>query len=264
MELSTEKPIFVCGVPKSGTTMVGRILANHPDLQTDFDVSPTVHFLKYVRDAMDNYWFFKERQNSPMAEDNSYWTDNNYKEWHSFNIEYFKTLHKSYRSGATRWGSSTCFTHQHRELLWKWFPEARFLMITRDPRDHWCSFRMLPTYHWDQFLYFKKEAASMNEMDSRFNYVEYHDVVRDPTILFGILGLSVPENYLNGVKRVFIDRSNGAQSDVPNWVYELQHGNGIISSRVGRWKRDLDKEELDRCTEAFPDECMYYDEMMKQ
>ena len=60
MELSTEEPIFVCGIPKSGTTMVGHLLSHHSDLQTNYDIDPASMFLRYVRDTMKDYFFFAE------------------------------------------------------------------------------------------------------------------------------------------------------------------------------------------------------------
>jgi len=263
MALYPERPVFVCGVPKSGTTLVGQLLSNHSDLQTDFDIDPSIAFLKYVTSTMEDYFFFSEIPDTILAERDSYWKNNDHREWHLLNIEYFKRIHISYRAGAKRWGSSSCLTYLHRDILWKWFPEATFLMVMRDPRDQWCSFRHLHMREgipdcWDHFVKYRRFSIPPRDEDPRFKFIEYHEVVSNPTIVFDTLGLTVPENYLNGIRDVFIGRTKGNRADINN---ELRSGNQMITSRVGRWKRDLSKEEIVKCSEAFPEECAYYDSL---
>ncbi len=260
MGLSSERPIFVCGVPKSGTTLVGRLLANHTDCRTDYDIDPSIRFLRYVRDTMDDYFFFSEPENSPMAAANEYWIKDDFRTWHLMNIEYYQQFHKSYRTGAPRWGSSSCYSHYHRKILWKWFPEAIFLIVRRDPRDHWCSFKHLyvnfEVDQWDWFVESRGRLPTVGE-DERIQFVEYHEVVRDPTVIFDTLGLSVPENYLTGVRDVFLHRTRG--SKVADWIGNVRSGEQLITSSIGRWKRDLSEEEIQRCVDTFPEECEYYD-----
>ena len=260
MALSTERPIFVCGVPKSGTTMVGQLLSNHADLQTDFDIDPSIAFLKYVKANMEDYFFFSEIPGTILADRDKYWKADDFREWHLLNIDYFQRLHLSYRAGATRWGSSSCSTYQHRDMIWNWFPEAIFLIVNRDPRDQWCSFKQLHmregiTNPWNHFVNFRR-TVPVGESDPRLRFVEYHEVVDDPTIVFDILGLTVPENYLNGMRDVFIGRTKG--NNQQGIEKDLQFGD-IITSRVGRWKRDLRMKEIVRCYKEFPNECSYYD-----
>lgn len=261
--LSTEEPVFVCGVPKSGTTMVGQLLANHSDYQTDFDIDPSIEFLKYVAKTMDDYFFFSETPGTALGDRDKYWKDNDYAEWHLLNIEYFQGLHLSYRRGATRWGSSSCLTYLYRDMLWKWFPQATFLMVMRDPRDLWCSFRQLHMREgisdaWEHFLNYRGATIPPRDEDQRFKFIEYHEVVHNPKLVFDTLGLSVPENYLNGVRDIFVGRTKGDEQDT---IDELESGKNIITSRVGRWKRDLSEAEIVKCMGAFPEECEYYDSL---
>ncbi len=262
--LSTEEPIFVCGVPKSGTTMVGNLLANHSSAKTDYDIDISTAFLEYVIRSMKDYYFFKEQLHTPMEKANRFWNAEDHREWHLLNLRYFADLHQSHRSGSPRWGSSTTFTYIYRSLIWKWFPRATFLMVMRDPRDNWCSYKHLhvngvknETEKWNRFVHHHKNTIPRRDEDPRIIFIEYHEVVHNPTMVFDILGLSTPENYLNNMITVYLGRSNGDKVYSP--AKELREGSPMVTSRVGRWKRDLSVEEVTRCTETFPKECEYYD-----
>lgn len=242
--MSSEQPIFVCGVPKSGTTLVGQLLSNHPDITIDYDIDPTVHFLKYVESAQASNLFLEEKPEG----------------WESLNIEYFQKLHHSYQSGAKRWGSSTCLVHLYRHRVWEWFPLAQFVAVLRDPRDHWCSFKHLYIPNrddrWEHFMRCHRGLPKPGE-DSRMKFVEYHEVIKNPTVVFDALGLKTPKDYLDGVLEVFLSRTLGDHTK--EWMIELRKGSKIITSRVGRWKRELNEDEVQRCIEAFPEACEYYD-----
>lgn len=262
--LSTEKPIFVCGVPKSGTTLVGQLLSNHPDVSIDYDVNATVPFLRYVQAMQSDFFFFSDIPTTPMGRQDAYWRKDGFRAWNLLNIEYFQGLHQSYsRHGVHRWGSSTCFSHVFRHTLWKWFPQAQFFVVMRDPRDHWCSFKYLhmPKYpdRWNNFVRCVGELPGKGE-DPRIKFVEYHEVVKNPTLVYDLLGLETPENYLDGVLEIFLGRTLGREPK--EWVDDLREGKKLMTSRVGRWKRDLSEEEVQRCTEVFPETCEYYDDLV--
>ena len=75
-------------------------------------------------------------------------------------------------------------------------------------------------------------------------------------MVFDILGLSTPENYLNNMETVYLGRSNGDNAAA---IKAMKETGPMVTSRVGRWKRDLSAEEVTRCMKAFPKECEYYD-----
>lgn len=247
--------------------MVGKLLSSHSSMQTDYDIDISMDFLKYAANSRQNYYyFFNEHMHSPMEKANRFWNDDDNREWHLLNLRYFEDLHQSYKAGAPRWGSSTCYTFIHRQLIWKWFPKATFLMVMRDPRDHWCSYKHLhivgtddtdESAKWDKFVCHHKGLLPSRHEDPRIKFIEYHEVVRDPTMVYDMFELSVPENYLDNMLQVYLVRSLGGSGYNP--VRELQNTNPMVTSRVGRWKNELSDEELRRCTEAFPELCKYYD-----
>ncbi len=257
--LSTERPIFVGGVAKSGTTLVGHLLSNHPTVDIDYDIGPSLHFLRYARDAANDHFFFSnENPPSPMWKRNQHWLKDDRREWHLLNMDYFQSMHRGY-GRAHRWGSSTCATYQHRKLLFKWYPNATFVIVKRDPRDLWCSHRKLVNPNidnkWDDFI--KTYSSLPTENEKGIKVIEYHDVVTRPELVFTLFDLDIPQNYLSGVQEVFLARTLG--SDPRLWKSEL--GEGLIRSRIGKWQRELSPREIRMLELAFPEECEYYDKV---
>jgi len=250
MNPSNERPIFVGGVPKSGTTLVGQLLSNHSSISIDFDIDPTIHFLKYVKNVRRDCF------------SNMCWGNNEFRVWDEMNVDYFHKLHQSWKNQICRWGSSTCYTYLYRDIVCGWFPMAQFIIVRRDPRDLWCSYKQQHNPYIpdpiDRWNYFVTRITNLPKPgnDKRIIQLEYHEVVRDPSIVFIALELDVPRNYTNGTRNVLFRRSLGLTSDE---AIRAVCGNSIITSRVGRWRRDLSEEEIRRCNEVFPELCDYYD-----
>jgi hypothetical protein len=265
----SKKPLFVVGVPKSGTTLVANLIKNHPDFEIDFDNEAINQFMWYVQKTMDNVFFLKAANNVPPLEKQIvYWQDNDFHHFHELNKTYFTYLHLGWDSGR-RWGSTNNLMCFYYEIIWKWYPEAEWVLLQRDPRDNWASFRHHKhpysengeIDHWELFVSRYNRVHRIREAlrnDPRVHLIQYHEVVNDPELVYRLLGISIPENYLESGKEVLFDRSYGLSLDE---IKEALTGNPIVTSRVGRWKRDLSKDEIDRCEKAFPEICNYYDEV---
>ena len=261
MALSTEQPIFVCGLPKSGTTLVGQLLSNHPDIAIDYDIEAILHFLWYAKHTQEDFWFFAEPEHSIIDRSNEFWRANDWREWHLLNIDYFQKMHQGFRNGFPHWGNSTCFIYRHQDIIWSWFPRAKFAVVRRDPRDHWCSFKELYTpQHPDKWEWFVKNHRKLppEGNDPRSITIEYHEAVRNPESVFESLGFLAPEHYLNGTMEVYLARSHGSSRDERRLAVQNRN-TSLVQSRVGRWKRELPPDEVRRCYETFPELCAYYD-----
>ncbi len=263
-----DRPLFISGMPKSGTTLVNNLLTNHPDFKIDYDNEAIQQFLTYVHATMKNFFFLKAANNvPPLHEQVVYWQENDFERYHELNKDYFTRMHMAWNSGL-RWGSSNSLQGVFHKLIWRWYPKAEYIFVQRDPRDNWSSFRSHEhPYsesgewdHWDLFVHrYKKITSVMDRLrdDPRTYYLQYHEVVHDPMLVYRTLGIKPPENYLNNADKVLFDRSYGLTSPEAKEVLDKK----IITSRVGRWKRDLSPEEIQRCQQTFPELCAYYDEV---
>lgn len=255
-------------MPKSGTTLVNNLLTNHPDYQIDYDNEAIQQFLVYVGKTMSDFFFLKAAENVPPLERQVvYWQENDFERFHELNKDYFTRMHMGWNSGL-RWGSSNSMQAVFHNLVWRWYPKAEYVFVQRDPRDNWASFRSHrhplsdsgEWDHWDLFVYrYTKIQGVMDRFrdDPRTYYLQYHEVVHDPLIVYRTLGIEPPRDYLLNAERVIYDRSYGLTTEEAKKVASEK----IITSRVGRWRRDLSPMEVARCYERFPEICAYYDEV---
>jgi hypothetical protein len=215
---------------------------------------------------MKNFFFLKAATIMPLLDGNiRYWHENDFENFHELNREYFTRMHQAWDK-EVRWGSSNNLQILYIDLIWRWYPKAEFIFLARDPRDNWSSFRshLHPRSmsgewdHWELFVdRFRRIRKIMKDLrdDPRTYTVEYHEVVHNPLLVYEMLGIEPPENYLENADIVLLGRSYGLTTPEALQVVRDK----IITTRVGRWKRDLSEEEVRKCTEAFPEECAYYD-----
>ena len=218
---------------------------------------------------MENFFFLKAANNiHPLEEQIVYWQDDNFRRFHEINKAYFTQMHLGWDSGL-RWGSSNSLMCYRYKLIWEWYPKAEWVFLQRDPRDNWASFRSHrhpytedggESEHWRLFVARSKQVNKIRDRlrdDPRVYCLQYHEVVNDPELVYRTLGITTPENYLDNGKEVLFDRSYGLTGPEAKEAMEKP----IITSRVGRWKRDLNEEEIARCRKEFPNICAYYDEV---
>ncbi|OGW37694.1 MAG: hypothetical protein A2Y97_05565 [Nitrospirae bacterium RBG_13_39_12] len=140
-----ESPIFVVGMPRSGTTLISAMLTSHPNIA----ISPETHFLsewirRYrrldVRREKDfnKFWgrfgdssFFRNLQLDAETVRNQILSsgDHDYK-------DIFSTILKLYaeKKNKRRWGEKTPTHYAHIHQLLEWHPESRIVYMVRDPR----------------------------------------------------------------------------------------------------------------------------------
>lgn len=110
---SSERPVFVIGMPRSGTTLVEQIIASHPEAAGAGELS---NMERYLRS-------FEETAGEPTADQIT-----------GFINEYLETLER-YGPGATRIVDKRPFNFLAVGMILALFPKARIVHCRRDPRD---------------------------------------------------------------------------------------------------------------------------------
>lgn len=143
--MKEESPIFIVGMPRSGTTLMRASLASHPRIA----ISPETHFLSYwvpshataeLQDTLDFERFWAGFIGSPQFGNLELDADAVHDRLLASGVPTFKTLlsillrEHARRCGKPRWGEKTPTHHEHIDQLLEWYPNARIIYMLRDPR----------------------------------------------------------------------------------------------------------------------------------
>jgi len=164
-----EKPIFICGHRKTGTTLLINLFDNHPDLlvypdDSGFwymyyplfdgeDISKDIKRKKVINNLIPH---FESNINKPEMIDKEVnfnkekfskdFTDivseTNYSS-KDILLSLIKTMNKNFQKKTEfkYWFEKTTSSEIYALEIKKWFPEAKFIHLIRDPRDNWASLK---------------------------------------------------------------------------------------------------------------------------
>lgn len=201
--LEGRPPIFVGGLPRNGTTLVGRLLGSHGEIAVPSDELGFFQTLwapgdppdrpKHGRAELDQRlerllrripnWGLPEEEVLEAARDGSA----GYRDLFVFLLDLYRR-----RAGKPRVGEKTVYYHQWLHVLDAWFEDYRFVHVVRNPIDAFASIKwfkrgtprpnrvdLVPWLHeWN-------ESASLalhrsHAQPDRYCLVRYEDVVARP------------------------------------------------------------------------------------
>ncbi len=176
--------------------------------------------------------------------------------------EYLINLAMAYRNGISSshsrhkyWVEKTTSSEIYVNDIKRWFPKAKFIHVVRDPRDNWASLksgwgkkynkhnddiRRLMQSHLERGV-LGMRLAMENEDKYFCNYlvIKYEDLVNDTESQMRLIANKFHIDYDNCLLKptVFGYDWKGNNFD-KEW-------NGISEKSVGRWKKELNDEEVD-------------------
>ena len=263
-------PIFVTGAPRSGTTLIAKILGRHSRIfmpgETHFfddiyirrrelgelsDVASRQRVLARLRTLYRRY----DENSDQQRIDKLLQTDGVLEKLTS--CASYKTMFSYFMEiqvrpvGKVRWGNNVPKDIFHVEDILSFYPAAKFIVCVRDVRDFLLSYknkwrhtgdenadRVRRLYHpivttllWKASV---KQIIRMKDLVPRENLmvIRYENFVQNPVKVVGEICRFVGEKFEADMLNV--DEENSS-FDVPQ--------KGIYSSSVGRWRRLLTSEE---------------------
>ncbi len=194
--MTEDSPIFIIGMPCSGTTLMQASLAAHPQIA----ISPQTRFLSYwvphhptaeLRDEHDFEFFLAKFVDSPQFRNLDLDADTLHGRLLARGVPTFKTVFSTLlreyarRQGKLRWGEHTPSHRCYIGHLLDWYPNARIIYMLRDPRAVVASLLDAPwisatpefhAAHWRD----STQALLRWECDERLYRVHYEALLIDP------------------------------------------------------------------------------------
>lgn len=254
ISVSHKGPVFIVGMPRSGTTLLRSLFNAHPSLA----IAGETHLL--------DRWMARHRKTDLSTSDGfaAFWAD--YTATADFGVlsldatevaariqaagppsfqRVFTGVLEAYAEaqGKPRSGEKTPGHYRHLDLLLGWFPSARVLFLQRDPRAVAASWKALDRPWTDQPLEVivvrwrrSIEIAERWSSDGRVRLVPYEQLVRTPEAVVAHLCEWLDEPFV----RQILDEDRGRP---PGWRASKASGPVSVDS-VERWQEQLSPDEI--------------------
>lgn len=259
-----DRPVFIVGAPRSGTTLLGALLSSH----SLFDCGPETQFFQFLR-TRDRHVLLHSTDRWPeVALDFLYRLNihgelvcdlfqlrreeldaflRNERPGVETALRALTELH-ALRHGKCRWIEKSPNHILHLDTLRSTFPEALILWIVRDPRDVALSIPKLPwgrkSYLQNLYLwqYWDNVGAANLSDDPRCLRIRYEDLVESParelTRVCTFLGAPFEMQMLDTA-----DASSRMRARCEVWKQDVSRG--IDAGMAHRFRNRLKQEDIE-------------------
>lgn len=239
---SPERHIFIGGTPRSGTTLVRRILDRHPAFCCGPETGILLPGGMRIDQVASAYAWPADDLRALMAASDS----------QGAFVDAFAARYRQ-RRDRPRWAEKTPLNVTCFDWALERFPEARAVHVIRDGRDVVCSMRQHPDRRWVDGVevrelrpqsaesYMRRwvrdtEAGIGRRGDTRYLEIRYEELVADPEAVMRGLVEALEETW---VPEVLVEK-------VPKGGKRAHAGSRITTASVGRWRQDLTADEQSR------------------
>ncbi|VAW53762.1 hypothetical protein MNBD_GAMMA05-1256 [hydrothermal vent metagenome] len=279
-------PVVVIGFPRSGTTLLLHILISSGKFP-EYDFSETHFFSHYYRrygslkNKKNKETFISEIKKSEWFQNSSISIEEIIAHTQSDDDQY-ESYYKNFmalvarQNNKTRWVEKTPYHMLYIPELRKALPDARFILMMRDPRDVTQS---VLKYGWSGGLFGSiiKVAAAWNwhinhtrqtleSLGIPYLTVKYEDLTtQTESVLndlnkFLDLDLDIQELNKNGMG--VLRRSNSSyttqSADEPKPIEEGAKNQGISTESIGRWRQSMPADTILDVEYITKNNCEHY------
>nr|PZN47305.1 MAG: sulfotransferase [Actinomycetota bacterium] len=265
MVFESDRPIFIIGCPRSGTTLLQLMLHSHPRIA----VAPETRFVIPAYFHRKVYGDMREPENRRRL---AQWiATGKGTKFHELGLDrdefvtaavhapgslgsVIGTAFAEYarRFGKPRWGDKRPSYFQHVGTLRRMFPDAQFIHLIRDGRDCVASLKEMPWYrgnvytavaNWADAIDFGRRHAAELPKDAYFE-LRYEDLTADPEGALRALCTFLGEEYDPAMRD---QREVASQAVPPHKVWHRNTHREVNRSRVGSWANRLEPWEVSLC-----------------
>ncbi|MER6943510.1 sulfotransferase [Nonomuraea sp. NPDC000554] len=265
----SDRPVFVVGCPRSGTTMLQLMLHSHPRLA----VTPETRFLVPVYYGRREYGDLRDPQRRrTLAEWISGDRTTKFRELKIEAADYIQqvvdgpgslgsvigTAFRMYadRFGKARWGDKRPSYVKQVDMLLRLFPDAQFVHLIRDGRDCVSSLKEMPWYTLNSYHAISTWAEAIdagNKLrrslpEDTYYELRYEELTDDPETELKKLCHFLEEDF----DPAMVSPREAATDAVP--LHKVWHSNthgDVTRARVGSWANRLESWEISVCEAAL-------------
>ncbi|MFF0307317.1 sulfotransferase family protein [Streptosporangium sp. NPDC004379] len=263
--MQSDRPVFVIGCPRSGTTMLQLMLHSHPRIA----VPPETRF---VVPGYYRRFVFGDLREPGNRRRLARWIvndkDTKFKELKLDGDKLIEDIvagpptlgsamgiaFRSYAEqyGKSRWGDKRPSYYHHVDLLLRLFPDAQFIHLIRDGRDCVASLKEMPWYtkdifhavvNWAEAIDYGRRHAKNLPADSYYE-LRYENLTADPATELAGLCEFLGEDY----DPAMCEPSHVARMAIPQ--HKVWHSNThgeVTTARSGSWRTRLEPWEISVC-----------------
>ena len=269
-----DKPVFICGHPKSGTSLVRSILDSHPQLivypeETAFfrrflPLAKGKPFERQITLAEETliHFFTWNQSNPPPSQAGFPDRDYSYISYESVRDAMIQFLHQDFRDerdflsaavmafghvrgqsieNSLRWVEKSPYNEFYAQEIFSWWPDARCIHVVRDPRDNFISYQQKHPNWSPEFFTANWKRSSQSGLNNRDKYgsksvllIRYEDLVNEPSKRIQEIMAFLGIDWDPSL----ITPTRAGTQWQGNSMFADQF-NGISTAPIGRWKDKL-------------------------
>ena len=258
--MTSDRPIFVVGCPRSGTTMLSLMIHAHPRLA----MPPESRFLIKTWRKREKYGDLSTPEQRLALAKSCVRTGSKVRDLGLDPDETlraileapptlgsaFGTVFKMFadKHGAARWGDKRPAYYQEVDVLLRLFPDAQIVHIVRDGRANVASLKKMPWWpydsigsmaSWSQAEFCSQRNAKRLPADV-FHVIRYESLVADPEPVLRELCAFLQEDFVPAMLEPSEVRS--VVPEKKTWHVNLKQS--VNTDRVESWRKGLEPWEL--------------------
>ncbi|GAA5071324.1 hypothetical protein HNP84_009094 [Thermocatellispora tengchongensis] len=263
--MQSDRPIFIVGCPRSGTTLLQLMMHSHPRMA----IPPETRF---VMTAYNRRLTFGDLNDPAKRRALAEWiVTRRQTRFYELGLDAAEVSRQivegpgtlgsalgivlrayAARFGKPRWGDKRPSYFQNVDVLLRLFPDAQFIHLIRDGRDCVASLKEMPWYKgniysavsgWAEAIDFARNGALRMPKGS-YHELQYENLISDPESTLRTLCEFIGEEFDPAMCRPHLVASV-AVPERKTW-HSRTHGE-VTTSRSGSWRTRLEPWEISLC-----------------
>ena len=265
IEISSARPVFVLGAPRSGTTLLQYILKSHPNISIPSGES---HFIVPLFRDRKIFGDLTQSKNLRRVLESIYKKSASFlnTDLHGFKFEVGSLANEMHEKGVNsvpslvnfifsknaigegkmRWGDKTPYYVRHMRLLSEMFPNAQFIHIIRDGRDVAVStikrktdfmvFNYFFAAKYWQFYVDEGQRQGRELEEGRYHELKYEDLIRDTEGQLRTICDFLGEEYFDSLLDYVKSGGNGGSTHLLSQPVDRKNS--------GKWKKHMNARQI--------------------